>query len=77
MQQLRHKRAWVTGGSRGIGAEMNPADGPYADAIRERDLAVPRHGTAVEVAGPVAYLAGPEAGLVTGATLGIDGGFSA
>ena len=30
-----------------------------------------------EIAGLVAYLAGPEAGFVTGASLTIDGGFAA
>ncbi|HEY5895089.1 MAG TPA: SDR family oxidoreductase [Chthoniobacterales bacterium] len=34
-------------------------------------------GTADEGAGLVAYLAGPQAGFVTGASLTIDGGFNA
>ena len=33
--------------------------------------------SAEEIAGMVAYLAGPEAGYITGASLNIDGGFSA
>ena len=35
-----------------------------------------RYGEAEEIAGLVAYLAGPEASFVTGASLAIDGGFA-
>ena len=59
-----------------IDTERNPADGPNAAANRA-PLAIPRHGTADEVAGLVAYLASPEAGFITGATYNIDGGWSA
>jgi 3-oxoacyl-[acyl-carrier protein] reductase len=38
---------------------------------------VPRYAAADAIAGMVAYLAGPEAGFVTGASLTIDGGFTA
>jgi 3-oxoacyl-[acyl-carrier protein] reductase len=40
-------------------------------------LAVPPYGTADEIAALVAYLAGPEPAFVTGASLTIDGGFTA
>jgi len=40
-------------------------------------LAVGRYGQADEIAGMVAYLASPEAGFVTGASLTIDGGYNA
>jgi len=40
-------------------------------------LAIKRYGTADEVAGLTAYLAGPEASYVTGAFHTIDGGFGA
>jgi 3-oxoacyl-[acyl-carrier protein] reductase len=40
-------------------------------------MALKRHGKADEVAAMVSYLAGPEAGFVTGADLLIDGGFAA
>ena len=40
-------------------------------------MAVGRYGTADEIAGFVAYLVGPEAGYITGASLTIDGGFGA
>lgn len=59
-----------------IDTEMNPADGDFAETMKSF-MALPRYGTADEVAGMVAYLAGSEAGFVTGANLMIDGGFSA
>jgi len=40
-------------------------------------MAIKRHATSDEIAGMVAYLAGPEAGIVTGALHTIDGGFGA
>jgi len=60
-----------------IDTDMNPADSEFGAAVREQILAVPRYGTADEVAGMVAYLASAEAGFVTGASLTIDGGFTA
>jgi 3-oxoacyl-[acyl-carrier protein] reductase len=59
-----------------IDTEMNPADGPMADGQRAL-TALGRFGSAPEVAGMVAYLAGEEARYVTGATLSIDGGHAA
>jgi 3-oxoacyl-[acyl-carrier protein] reductase len=59
-----------------VHTDMNPGDGPGAAAMH-RMMAVPRHGTADEIGAMVAYLAGPESGFVTGASLTIDGGFSA
>jgi 3-oxoacyl-[acyl-carrier protein] reductase len=40
-------------------------------------MALQRHAHVDEIAGMVAYVAGPEAGFVTGASLTIDGGFNA
>jgi len=40
-------------------------------------MAIKRHARSDEIAGMVAWLAGSEAGLVTGAALTIDGGFGA
>ncbi len=40
-------------------------------------MALPRYGTVAEIAAMIAYLAGPKAGYVTGASLTIDGGFTA
>jgi 3-oxoacyl-[acyl-carrier protein] reductase len=56
--------------------EMNPADGANAEGLKKL-MALPRFGTVEEIAGMVAYLAGPEAAYVTGASLTIDGGFNA
>ena len=55
--------------------DMNPADGPHSNQIRAM-LPVGRMGEASEVAGLVAYLAGAEAGYMTGAALTMDGGMS-
>ena len=59
-----------------IDTEMNPATGEFAEMLK-KITALPRYGTAEEVAGFVAYLASPEAGYITGANLMIDGGFAA
>lgn len=59
-----------------IDTEANPADGVRAASLRGM-LALDRYGRSEEVAAMVAYLAGPEAGFVTGAQLTIDGGFTA
>jgi 3-oxoacyl-[acyl-carrier protein] reductase len=59
-----------------VDTEMNPATGDFAESLLKL-MALPRYGKAEEIAAMVAYLAGPEAGYVTGANLMIDGGFSA
>jgi cyclic-di-GMP-binding biofilm dispersal mediator protein len=59
-----------------IDTEANPADGPMKDLMHSF-MAIKRHGRADEVAGMVAWLAGPEAGFVTGAMHTIDGAFGA
>jgi 3-oxoacyl-[acyl-carrier protein] reductase len=59
-----------------VDTDMNPADGPMASNMHGF-MAIPRHGRGDEIAGMVAYLAGPDAGFVTGASLNIDGGFAA
>ena len=40
-------------------------------------MALPRYASGDEIAAMVVYLASPEAGFVTGASLTIDGGFTA
>jgi 3-oxoacyl-[acyl-carrier protein] reductase len=60
-----------------IDTDMNPSDSEFAQMLKKQFLALPRYGTVEEVAGMVAYLAGSEAGYITGANLMIDGGFSA
>lgn len=57
-----------------IDTDMNPAEGEFADSMRAF-MALPRYGSVEEVAALAAYLAGSEAGFVTGASLTIDGGF--
>lgn len=59
-----------------IDTDANPADGPMKDLMHSF-MAIKRHGTANEVAGMVGWLAGPEAGFVTGAMHTIDGAFGA
>jgi 3-oxoacyl-[acyl-carrier protein] reductase len=59
-----------------IDTDMNPETAEFA-AAQHAVMAVPRHGKPEEVAGLVAYLASPDAAFVTGASLMIDGGFSA
>ena len=56
--------------------DMNPGDGPMASGMHGL-MALTRHAHPDEIAGMVAYLAGPEASMVTGASLLIDGGFAA
>jgi 3-oxoacyl-[acyl-carrier protein] reductase len=59
-----------------VDTEMNPADSAFAKTLKAL-MALPRYRHADEIAAMVAYLAGPEAGFVTGASLTIDGGFTA
>ncbi|MBB3912021.1 SDR family oxidoreductase [Sphingomonas desiccabilis] len=59
-----------------IDTDANPEDGPMRDLMHSF-LAIKRHGRPEEVAGMVAWLAGPEAGFVTGAMHTIDGAFGA
>ena len=59
-----------------VNTDMNPADGAFAESLKAL-MALDRYGRAEEIAALVAYLAGPDAGFVTGASLTIDGGFAA
>ncbi len=59
-----------------VDTDMNPANGPMKDMMHSQ-MAIKRHATSEEIAGMVAYLAGPEAAIVTGAQHTIDGGFGA
>jgi cyclic-di-GMP-binding biofilm dispersal mediator protein len=59
-----------------IDTDANPEDGPMRDLMHSF-MAIKRHGRPEEVAGMVAWLAGPEAGFVTGAMHTIDGAFGA
>jgi 3-oxoacyl-[acyl-carrier protein] reductase len=55
--------------------DMNPEDGESADSLRQV-MALGRYGQPRDIASVVSYLAGPEAGYVTGANWNVDGGFT-
>ncbi|NRQ13715.1 SDR family NAD(P)-dependent oxidoreductase [Ensifer sesbaniae] len=56
--------------------DMNPADGEHAGPQRGL-MAIPRFNEASDVAGVVAWLAGPDGRSITGAEFTIDGGTNA
>ncbi len=59
-----------------IDTDMNPADGDRA-ADMVAVLSLPHYGQARDIAGMVAFLAGPEGRYITGASLAVDGGYAA
>ncbi|WP_436528182.1 SDR family NAD(P)-dependent oxidoreductase [Actinoplanes sp. HUAS TT8] len=56
--------------------ELNPADGPMAETINGF-TALGHYAAPADIAAAVAFLAGPQARYITGATLNVDGGFTA
>ncbi len=56
-----------------INTEMNPDNSAFAPMLTQM-TALGRYGRTEEVAGAVAFLAGPDASYITGATLDVDGG---
>ena len=56
--------------------DMTPANAAVADKVRSL-IALGRLGEDLEIAGMVAYLAGPESSFITGSSLTIDGGYLA
>jgi NAD(P)-dependent dehydrogenase (short-subunit alcohol dehydrogenase family) len=56
--------------------EMNPADGPTADAERAF-IALGHYGRPEDVAATVAHLAGEGGRYITGTSIAVDGGFAA
>jgi len=59
-----------------INTDMNPEDGPFAEALKGM-AALGRYGQPDDIAAAVAFLVGPNARYITGATLNVDGGQSA
>lgn len=56
-----------------INTEMNPENSPFAETLKQL-AALGRYGQPSEIAAAVAFLAGPDATYITGATLNVDGG---
>lgn len=56
--------------------DMNPADGPNRDAMLS-GMALKQFGHADDIAGMVAFLAGPQGRQITGAGFVVDGGVNA
>jgi len=59
-----------------VDTDMNPDGSDFSGALKGM-MAIGRYGKVEEIASFVAYLAGPEAGYITGASLTADGGFGA
>lgn len=59
-----------------VDTQANPASGPAGDVLRST-ISVGRFGTVAEVAALVSHLAGDEGAFINGASLDIDGGYSA
>lgn len=59
-----------------IATDMNPDEGDFANVMKGM-TAQGRYGRPEEIAGAVAFLAGPDSTYITGTTLNVDGGFEA
>lgn len=57
-------------------SDMNPASGPMAEMMHSF-MAIKRHIRPSEIADYVAFVAGPQAAMITGSLQMIDGGFAA
>lgn len=60
-----------------VNTDLNPATSEFAKWTVEQVMALPRYADADEIAGMVAFLAGPDGSFITGASLTIDGGYTA
>jgi len=56
-----------------VNTELNPETSDMATTVKQM-TALGRYGQPEEIAGMVAFLAGPDAAYITGATLNVDGG---
>src|ERR1700716_2163894 len=59
-----------------IDTDLNPAAGDWA-APQKANTALNRYGSVDDIAALVAFVAGPEASYITGASLTVDGGTNA
>ena len=59
-----------------IDTDMNPADGDLAP-VQKAGTALGRYGRPEEVGATVAFLASKGAAFITGASIAVDGGYSA
>ncbi len=59
-----------------IDTDLNPAAGDWAEP-QIASTSLKRYGHVDEIAAMVAFVAGPEAGYITGANLTVDGGTNA
>jgi 3-oxoacyl-[acyl-carrier protein] reductase len=59
-----------------VDTDMNPASGEFAKKLLSV-MALDRYGSVDEIVALVAWIAGPESGYMTGASVTIDGGFNA
>ena len=75
--RLDNKRALVTGGSRGIAAAIVMRLAREGANVALSYAGNSDRDTVEEIASLVAYLARPEASYLTGASLKINGGFTA
>ena len=57
--------------------DLNPASDPIAAPKMLADTALKRYGHVDEIAALAAFVAGPESGFITGASLTVDGGTNA
>lgn len=60
-----------------VDTDLNPDDGGKKAKFMRSMTALGRYGRPEEIAGVVAFLAGPEATNITGATINVDGGWNA
>jgi NAD(P)-dependent dehydrogenase (short-subunit alcohol dehydrogenase family) len=56
--------------------DMNPANAPHSEGERQR-TATKTYGQGADIAAAVAFLAGPDAGWITGTSMAVDGGYVA